>query len=293
MKNNRCIASIIVPTTKDRGPVLPYSVGSILRQTIKEIEVLIIGDGVDSSTRTVIEELMKQDQRIRFFDYPKGSRRGEIYRHEVLTTQAQGEIICYLLDRDLMLPDHVEKMIFNLNDHNFCVQASIGIREDHSIYMLRKYKIGDHIERHKTGPVRNGSFYFSQVGHTLELYKNLPFGWQTTPLKYKTDAYMWRQIVAYHDTSIKSTTDLTILYFKRGNFPGQSAEKRAIELKLFYDKLEDEHWVREVKDKVLFELVADYEFAMNQILLIKGRTWKELPKTILNKWVLDHFVKRW
>ena len=39
-------ATVVLPTTGDRGPLLPYSVGSILSQTVRNIEVFIMGDGV-------------------------------------------------------------------------------------------------------------------------------------------------------------------------------------------------------------------------------------------------------
>ena len=89
-------ATVLVPTTKGRGVLLPYSIGSIQQQTIKEIEIFIIGDGVDEATREVIVDLMKVDNRIKFFDNPKGTRRGETYRHKALMEAAKGEIVCYL-----------------------------------------------------------------------------------------------------------------------------------------------------------------------------------------------------
>ena len=120
-------ATVIIPTTKGRGPVLPYSVGSVQRQTIKEIEIFIIGDGVDEPTRKIIYDLKASDQRIYFFDYAKGPRRGEIYRHKALMNNAKGKIVCYLTDRDIMLRDHVELMLDNLMEHDFCVQSMICV----------------------------------------------------------------------------------------------------------------------------------------------------------------------
>ena len=102
-------ATVLVPTSIDRGPLLPLSIGSIQRQTLREIEIFIIGDGVEEITRQHISDLIAQDPRIRFFDHPKHRRRGEPYRHAALQ-EARGEIVCYMCDRDLMLPDHVETM---------------------------------------------------------------------------------------------------------------------------------------------------------------------------------------
>jgi len=99
----RTKATILVPT-HDHGEMLKYSVGSDLNQTIENFEIFIVGDGVPDITRVVVDMLVEQDDRDRFFDNPKGPRHGEIHRHSALK-RAQSEIICYLADDDLDLPD--------------------------------------------------------------------------------------------------------------------------------------------------------------------------------------------
>jgi hypothetical protein len=78
-------------------------------QDIEDIEILIVGDGVDESVRSTVERLQAADSRIRFFDFPKGPRNGEIHRDGVLR-QARGRIVCYQADDDLWLPGHLQDM---------------------------------------------------------------------------------------------------------------------------------------------------------------------------------------
>ena len=111
-------ATVMVPTTAGRGPLLPISIGSILSQTVRDFELFIMGDGVDAATRIVIHDLMRHDARIRFFDHPKHERRGEPHRHAALA-EARGKFICYLCDRDLMLPYHLEALEHLLCDSVF------------------------------------------------------------------------------------------------------------------------------------------------------------------------------
>ena len=73
------------------------------------MEVLVVGDGVEDSTREVVAS-HSGDARVRFFDFPKGPRNGEAYRHEVLA-EARGRIVTYLCDDDLLLRDHVATML--------------------------------------------------------------------------------------------------------------------------------------------------------------------------------------
>src|SRR5215210_721750 len=70
-------ATVLIPT-HDHGPLLLHSARSALAQTVEEIEVFISGDGVPEVTREIVSEL-KRDERVRFFDHPKGPRHGEIY----------------------------------------------------------------------------------------------------------------------------------------------------------------------------------------------------------------------
>ncbi len=91
----------------------------MLAQTIGDLELFIIGDGVTPDTRDVIAELAAQDRRVRFIDRPKHERRGEPYRHEVLSEQASGSVVAYLCDRDLWLPNHLEELVRTLDGADF------------------------------------------------------------------------------------------------------------------------------------------------------------------------------
>ncbi|UXX80410.1 glycosyltransferase family 2 protein [Reichenbachiella carrageenanivorans] len=280
-------ATILVPTTKERGPLLPYSVGSILNQTEQDFEIFIIGDGVDEETRKVVLDLQKLDNRIKFFDHPKGPRRGEIYRHQALKEHAQGEIVCYLLDRDLMLPDHVEKMYGHLQSYNFCAHTSIKVTENRrdTFTVLYKPFIGTY---KKSSPllrfVNKAPFFFSQVGHTLNFYKQLPYGWRTTPSVYPTDVYMWQQFVRHDYINLISSSDLTILYFKRGSHPGLSVEERVLELVKYYAQLNNEKEIDMIKRLAFEGLIEERANLRSSRLLVRGYDLWEVPAKIFAKY---------
>ena len=133
-------ATVIIPTTKDRGPLLEYSVGSVLNQTVTNIEIFIIGDGVYEKTRNTIYRLMDKDKRIMFFDNPKNTRRGEEYRHKALQ-EAKGKIIFYLCDRDIMLPKYIENIINKKGSYNFFLSTFFTIKKDKSVIYRSQYRI--------------------------------------------------------------------------------------------------------------------------------------------------------
>src|SRR5262245_27389907 len=99
-------ASVLFTPSSHRSATLPFAVASVQAQDIEDIEILIVGDGVDDSARSTVERLQAIDSRIRFFDFPKGPRNGEIHRDGVLR-QARGRIVCYQADDDLWLQGHL------------------------------------------------------------------------------------------------------------------------------------------------------------------------------------------
>lgn len=300
---NNIKATVIIPTTKARGPVLYYSVGSVLNQTVKEIEIFIMGDGVDQPTREVIHEIMQKDKRIKFFDHPKDVRRGEIYRHEALTNEAKGEIVCYLTDRDLMLPDHVEKMYKNLRDYNFCSHNCISVLESGEMTFLYKKLFGSFPKNvNKNGGYKNVWFPLSTVGHSLAFYKELPFGWRTTPSYMATDVYMWHQFLCHDNFKLISTIDFTVMYFRRGNHPGWPAVKRAKELKQYFDEIQNPDILAEYRNIVLDNLMHKLVLIKREFFVFRGKPLSKLFnatalrsfwRSIMETSYLNRLTKRW
>jgi hypothetical protein len=77
----------------------------------------------------------------------------------------------------------------------------------------------------------------SFVGHTLEMYRKLPYGWRTTPTEIFTDHYMWQQFLALRECRATSSDRPTILYLPRGGHPGWPVERRLVELAAWHEKL--------------------------------------------------------
>ncbi len=67
----KAIAATVVIPTYDHGPTLRYAVQSALAQTVADLEVLVVGDGVPDVTRELMAELTAADPRVRWFDNAK------------------------------------------------------------------------------------------------------------------------------------------------------------------------------------------------------------------------------
>lgn len=224
-------ATVIIPTTGDRKSVLKYSISSVLRQSIEDLECFVIGDGVDASTDDFLTNLCAGDPRLSYFPHKKHPRRGEEYRHHALNA-ANGRIVCYLCDRDLMLAHHVEHCSQLLKEHDIAVSMGYSIGTDNIPRFLSREFFGS---KQVTSSVHiNPDFQLSTVAHTLDAYRKLPHGWRTTPQNQFTDRFMWKQFLAQDNCRIISSPNPTLLYFKRGNHPGLSSRLRAKELKKWH-----------------------------------------------------------
>ena len=257
-------ATVLVPT-HDHGPLLLRSVGSAFSQTVADLEVLIVGDGVDETTRDVVREL-ERDERVRFFDHPKGPRRGEAYRHHVLIEHARGEIVCNLADDDLWLSEHVETMYELLQEADFAHAPPIMVYGDGRIRAwVVDLTLPDHRKRVGT---KRGFFPLSSQAHTMAMYRRLPHGWRTTPEGTATDVYMARQFLDEPSVRVVSGTRPTYVGFPHGEREDWTLEQRAAELDRWSAKLASQQG----REEFLLEVLQD---ARARLLSVESsRTWR-------------------
>jgi glycosyltransferase involved in cell wall biosynthesis len=95
----------VVIATYNWSSVLPYAVGSVLRQTYDDFEVLVVGDGCTDDSEAVVKAV--GDPRVRWTNLPVNSGHQSTPNNEGLRL-ASGEVIAYLGHDDLWLPHHLE-----------------------------------------------------------------------------------------------------------------------------------------------------------------------------------------
>ena len=92
--------SVILPVY-NVAPYLDETFGSLLNQSLKEIEIIAVNDGSTDQSETIIRKYMQQDSRISYF-YQEN--RGQSVARNLALQHATGDYI-YMMDSDDVLGD--------------------------------------------------------------------------------------------------------------------------------------------------------------------------------------------
>ncbi len=102
--------TVIIPTY-NWSEVLPYSIGSVLNQSYRDFELLVIGDACTDDSADVVARV--GDARTRWINRAENWGQAAGPYNDGLR-EARGEIIAHLAHDDLWLPHHLEVMVKGL-----------------------------------------------------------------------------------------------------------------------------------------------------------------------------------
>ena len=118
----------VIIATYNWSSVLPFSIGSVQRQTLSDWELLVIGDGCTDDSAEVVATLATDDCRIRWINLSENTGHQTGPNNEGLR-QARGGIIAYLGHDDLWLPHHLELLVSALENRDRPAEVVFGLVE--------------------------------------------------------------------------------------------------------------------------------------------------------------------
>lgn len=107
-------ATVLLPTW-NRADVLRFAIGSVLEQSVAELELFVVLDGCTDGTLGIVREFAARDARVRWWDLPKGPGSGMANRNVALR-EARGEFVAYMQHDDIWFSDHLEKLLAPMSD---------------------------------------------------------------------------------------------------------------------------------------------------------------------------------
>ena len=115
------LVSVIMPAY-NAGLTIQRSIASIQRQTFSYWELLIIDDGSVDNTMDVVQELAKEDKRIRVF--PQVSNKGVAASRNLGLSLAKGNIVAFCDADDLWVSKKLEIQVEQFQDRQVSIVYS-------------------------------------------------------------------------------------------------------------------------------------------------------------------------
>ena len=101
------VVSVVI-ATYNRSGVLRYAIETALGQTLKNIEVLVIGDGCTDDSPEVVAAF--QDSRLLWHNLPSNTGSQSVPNNTGIA-MARGCYVAYLSHDDLWMPHHLEALV--------------------------------------------------------------------------------------------------------------------------------------------------------------------------------------
>lgn len=115
------LLSIITPSYKSER-FISQTIESVLAQTYKNWEMIIVDDVSPDNSNEIIEEYIKKDSRIKLIKLEKNS--GPAVARNRAIEEAQGRYIAFLDADDLWHPEKLEKQLAFMNDNDLAFTYS-------------------------------------------------------------------------------------------------------------------------------------------------------------------------
>ena len=149
----------VILATYNRENLLPRSIESILNQTFKDFELIIVDDGSTDKTEPLIRRYMINDSRIKLIQLKEN--KGVSYARNIGIENARGKYIAITDSDDQSLPNRFEKQVRILKENQTYTALS-----GHVLDYNHKLTSHDFLKWDTYTPVKNSfdlSFLFSNT----------------------------------------------------------------------------------------------------------------------------------
>lgn len=106
--------SVVLPT-RDRPGRLRSSLASVLAQTYRELEVIVVDDASAERVDSVVDTVAGRDRRVQLVRLAEPS--GAAAARNAALARASGELVAFLDDDDLWEPQKLARQVAHLNDN--------------------------------------------------------------------------------------------------------------------------------------------------------------------------------
>jgi len=199
MKNE--LISIVIPT-HNRPEMLIRAIDSIVKQTYKNWEIIIVDDASTIDIKSIIEEHYKNKYKIYYYKNDKNV--GACKSRNIGINKAKGTYIAGLDDDDEFCKSRLEVLIQIINDYSFATA-------DYFIYSENRIKINK--EKRGLINLKDQLFYNKATNNVLiEKEKLILIGGYDENLSSSQDYDLWLRVIKEFGPAIRAKTPLYIIH---------------------------------------------------------------------------------
>jgi len=192
------LVSVVMPAYNSEK-YIGESIESILNQTYKNFEFIIINDASTDKTLKIIKEYAKKDKRIKIIENKKNL--GNYGARNVGIFNSKGEFVAQQDADDISMRDRLKKQlkIFEKNPEVGVVGAFVELFNEKTkkIISIRKYSTKDK-------ELRKNIFYFSPIAQGVSMLRKEVFiktGGYNGRYKVSEDLDLWFRVGTYYKFS--------------------------------------------------------------------------------------------
>ena len=115
LRDDKVTVSVIMPTY-NRGAEIKESIQSVLNQSFKDFELIIVNDGGSDGVKDIVASFCSE--KIKYFKLDRNKGLAGALNEGIL--RAEGKYIAYLDDDDIYYPNHLETLIGFIEKHPGC-----------------------------------------------------------------------------------------------------------------------------------------------------------------------------
>ena len=118
--------SVVIPLYNTEK-YIAECIGSILDQTLPDVEVLVVDDGSRDRSAEIVQEIASRDSRVRLLRHPGGINLGVSRTRRLGIEEASGEYIAFLDADDAFEPSKLERQVNLMKAHPACLLCHTGV----------------------------------------------------------------------------------------------------------------------------------------------------------------------
>ncbi len=224
--------SIITPLYNGEE-FFPATKDSVLAQTYRNFEWIIVNDNSTDGTREILDELSRCDPRVTVIHLNKN--RGPIYARNAAMEAARGRFVSFLDGDDLWLPEKLERQV--------AFMKSTGTHMSYTAY--KKITSTGELKTGITIRVRKRASYHNIVRSDYMMASSVMFDTQTTGRILqsfyasvgKDDFYFFLSILKKHGPAYGLNEDLARLRVHGDSITGSKIKSAKLQWRFYRDTL--------------------------------------------------------